>query len=284
MRRHSLLVYAVLAYGLSWSAALVPFLAVQFGLLPPDAPVIGVAAEVMVFGPAVAALIVLAATQGRAGLAPWLRSIVRWRVGIQWYFFVLLGVPLLMLLGESFIYGLLPFQSLAQQWQVLFTRFLPLVLLTAVTTGLGEEPGWRGFALPNLQAKHGPLLGTLLLGLLWAFWHLPNLLLQPGGPTTFALWFVATMVNAFVLTWVYNCTRSSVLLVILLHAMQNSTSRLVGNLLGVTDPIQFQNEYYMVSAITFGLLMAIVIVVTNGRLGYRPTTPLPGQDTADSRK
>ncbi len=283
LQRHSLLAYSLLAYGITWSILLGAVFAVQFGLLAPDTPVLGLAAEAAVYGPAVAALLVLAITQGRAGVIPWLRTIVRWRVGFRWYLFTLIGVPLLTLLGASFLYGMLPFQSLAQQWPTLITRFAPLILLTALTTGLGEEPGWRGFALPNLQRKHGPLLATLLLGLLWAFWHLPNLVLQPNGAATFGLWFLATMVNAFVLTWVYNCTGGSVLLVILLHATQNSTSRLVANLVGATDPVQFQNDYSLITVFTFGLLMAIVIMATHGRLGYRPAAPLAGPDQVEIR-
>jgi membrane protease YdiL (CAAX protease family) len=67
-------------------------------------------------------------------------------------------------------------------------------------TGLAEEPGWRGFALPRLQARYGPLLGSLLLGLFWSLWHLPNLLFQPGGLSIFMLFIMATTVNGFVLT------------------------------------------------------------------------------------
>jgi uncharacterized protein len=283
LRRRSLLAYSLLAYSITWSILLGAVFAVEFGLLAADTPVLGLAADAAVYGPAVAALLVLAATQGRAGVLPWLRSIVRWRVGVRWYLFTLVGVPLLTLFGASSLYGALPFQSLAQQWPVLLTRFAPLILITALTTGLGEEPGWRGFALPNLQRKHGPLLGTLLLGLLWAFWHLPNLVLQPGGAATFGLWFLATMVNAFVLTWVYNCTGGSVLLVILLHATQNSTSRLVANLVGATDPVQFQNDYSLITVFTFGLLIAIVVAATHGRLGYRPAAPLPDHDQVETR-
>jgi membrane protease YdiL (CAAX protease family) len=161
-----------------------------------------------------------------------------------------------------------PFQALAQQWPVLFTRYLPYVALTTLATGLAEEPGWRGFALPRFQAKHGPLAGTFMLGLVWSFWHLPNLLFQPGGLFTFGLWFAATMVNSFVLAWVYNRTNGSLLLVMLLHAAQNVTSGLVANLLGARDAVQFMNEYYTVSAITFGVVMVVVILVTRGRLGY----------------
>lgn len=270
-QRHPLWGYGLLAYGISWLLLLGALVAIQFDFLPADSPIMGVANQVAVFGPTLAALLVIAFTQGRNGVGQWLRTLVQWRVGIHWYLFVLVGIPLLMLIGESLLHGVQPLQALIQQWPILFTRYLPTVAITTIATGLAEEPGWRGFAQPRLQAKYGPLLGTFLLGLVWSGWHLPNLFLQPGGLFTFGLWFVATMVNAFVLAWVCNATNGSVLLVMLLHAAQNVTSRLVANLIGATDAVQFMNEYYLVSALTFGALMAVVLLVTRGRLGYQAT-------------
>lgn len=271
LQRHPLWGYGLLAYGISWLFLLGALVAIQFDLLPADSPIMGVANQIAAFGPALAALIVIAYTQGRTGVRQWLRRLVQWRVGIQWYLLILFGIPLISLLGASVLHGMRPFQALVEQWPILFTRYLPYVALTTVLTGLAEEPGWRGFAQPRFQAQHGPLLGTLLASLLWSFWHLPNLFFQPGGLYTFSLWFAATMVNGFVLAWVYNATKGSVLLVMLLHAAQNVTSSLVGNLLGATDAVQFMNEYYVVSAITYGVLIGIVILVTRGRLGNRAT-------------
>lgn len=267
LQRHSLLGYTLLAYGWSWLGMVGMAIALQFNFIPADSPLLGVINQVAAFGPALAALLVIGFTQGGAGVGAWLRRLVQWRVGIHWYLFALFGIPLLMLSGESIIHGGRPFQVLVEQWPILFTHYLPYVALTTLATGLAEEPGWRGFAQPQFQAKYGPLRGTFLLGLLWAGWHLPNLLFQPGGLSTFGLWFAATLVNAFVLAWVYNATNGSVLLVMVLHAAQNVTSRLVANLLGATDPVPFMNEYYLLSILTFGLVMAVVLLTTRGRLG-----------------
>lgn len=271
LRRHPLLGYGLLAYGLTWLGMAAIVVAVQFDFVSIDSFIVGLINQVAVFGPAVGALAVIAITQGRAGVGKWLRSLVQWRVGLQWYLFILFGIPLLMLIAESVLYGMRPFQALVQQWPLLFTRYLPYVAIMTITTGLAEEPGWRGFAQPHFQAKYGPLLGTFLLGLVWSGWHLPNLLFQPGGLFTFGLWFGATMVNAFVLAWVYNATNGSVLLVMVLHAAQNATAGLVSNLLGASDPAPFMNEYYMLSALTFGVLMLVVLLLTRGRLGDQST-------------
>lgn len=271
LHRHSLLGFSLLAYGMTWLGMAVLVVAMQLDFVASDSPIVGLINQVAAFGPALAALIVIALTQGSRGVGQWLRSLVQWRVGIQWYLFALLGIPLLMLLAESVVHGVRPLQSLMQQWPILFTRYLPYVAITTLATGLAEEPGWRGFAQPRFQAKYGPLVGTLLLGLVWSVWHLPNLLFQSGGLSTFGLWFAATMVNAFVLAWVYNATHGSLLLVMILHASQNTTSRLVANLLGAADPVPFMNEYYTLSAVTFGLLMIVVLLITRGRLDYQAT-------------
>jgi uncharacterized protein len=114
-----------------------------------------------------------------------LRRLVQWRVGVGWYLLVLLGIPLVELMGAFAVLGEEPLDDLAQNWSVIFTAYLPAVLYVAIFTGMGEEPGWRGFALPRLQERHGPLLGTAVLSVVWGMWHLPNVLF--GGWTGLSL-------------------------------------------------------------------------------------------------
>ena len=99
-----------------------------------------------------------------------------WRVGIGWYLFALLGVPLIMLLGTVVVSGDLPnLGALGGPSYVL--SYIALFVLVFILGGLLlEEPGWRGFVLPRLERLHGPLVGTLILGVLWALWHLPEFL------------------------------------------------------------------------------------------------------------
>jgi uncharacterized protein len=101
---------------------------------------------------------------------------VLWRVGIGWYLFALLGVPLIMLLGTVVVSGDLPnLGALGGPSYVL--SYIALFVLVFILGGpLLEEPGWRGFVLPRLERLHGPLVGTLILGVLWALWHLPEFL------------------------------------------------------------------------------------------------------------
>ncbi|MGB5048999.1 MAG: type II CAAX endopeptidase family protein, partial [Caldilineaceae bacterium] len=129
------------------------------------------------FAPTLSALALTAFQSGRAGLRGLLR--LRWRVKAIWYFISLLGTPLVMLAAlvlQVALGGDRPryadpnhlVTSLAQ-WPLVIVVFLYVFVFTS----LGEEIGWRGYALPRLQAHFSPFAASLILGLIWAFWHLP---------------------------------------------------------------------------------------------------------------
>ena len=256
-----LVAFFALAYALSW-LILVP---AGLGLLPDSA---GILAWLAPFGPAVAAFVVTALTGGRPAVGQLLRRMVQWRVGIHWYLLILFGVPLLELLGAFAVLGSMPLDDLAQNWPLIFTSYLPQVLVAVVVIGLAEETGWRGFALPRLQERHGPLVGTAVLAVVWALWHLPNLLFGGWTGASYALWLVGTLAVAFVYTWVYNNTGGSILLAALLHAAINMSSGLVLDLIpGMEDA--FGVQLYGAVAIACVIVALVLVAATRGRLGYR---------------
>jgi uncharacterized protein len=107
-------------------------------------------------------------------------------------------------------------------WFFLLPIFIQQLLFSSP---LGEEIGWRGFALPRLQARLGPLVASLIIGVIWAIWHLP-LVWTAGHPLAeMPLYFhLAHMVVAAILfTWLYNGSGGSLLLVILFHTSMNVT-------------------------------------------------------------
>jgi len=155
-------------------------------------------------------------------------------------------------------------------------NFLPSAVILALIAGLGEEPGWRGFALPRLQTRHATVLATVLLGGVWAAWHLPLAFVDPRFPHGFTsaapqiLLALLTMLTiffyAFFYTWVYNATRS-VLLCMLLHGSFNAAIGLL--------PASFevlQRGTYMallvVQNVTLLGAVAILIVASRGLLAY----------------
>lgn len=271
--RHGLLVFTLLAYGISWSMLVGGFLGVRAGVLDPDGVLVSVLNQVAAGGPLIAAVVVLALTQGRRGLGGLARSIVRWRIHPAWYAFVFLGVPLLGLAATWVFHPGAMAAALAQNWSLLYTQ-LPLgVLSIALFTGLAEEPGWRGCAQPTANRRHPPLTAALIVSVLWALWHLPNALFGQGPAETLAH-LLATVVNGFVLAWVYNSTGGSVLIVMLLHGAQNATGGLVFLLFDGSADGPTRIAYYVISALVFGALMVVVAVLTRGRLGL----PAPGED------
>ncbi len=256
-----LVAYFVLAYALSW-LILVP---AGLGLLPDSA---GILAWLAPFGPAVAAFVVTALTGGRPAVGQLLRRMVQWRVGVGWYLLVLIGIPLVELLGAFAVLGSVPIEDLAQNWPLIFTYYVPQVLVAVVVIGLAEETGWRGFALPRLQDRHGPLVGTAVLAVVWAMWHLPNLLFGGWTGASYALWVVLTIASAFIYTWVFNNTGGSILIAALLHAAINMGSGLVTGLVpGLEDAFRVQG--YSAVALAFSVVAVVLVAATRGRLGYR---------------
>src|SRR5215208_1747637 len=118
-------------------------------------------------GPTISALIMTATTEGTAGIRRLLRRCVLWRVGLRWYLFAFIGLPVILVLGATVIFpgGL---ASIEYQGAGYFLIYLITSIYVLFLGGpLFEEIGWRGFALPRLQPLHGPLVGSLILGLLW---------------------------------------------------------------------------------------------------------------------
>ncbi len=262
IRAFPLAAYFVLAYALSW-LILVP---AGLGMLPDSSA--GVLVWLPPFGPAVAAFVVTARIGGRPAVGQLLRRLVQWKVGIRWYLLVLLGIPLLELMGAFAVLGAVPLDDLARNWPVIFTGYPIYVLYIAIFTGMGEEPGWRGFALPRLQDRHGPLLATAVLAVVWASWHLPNVLFGGWTGLSFSLWLVQTLASAFIYTWVYNRTGGSILLAALLHGAINGSSGLVTGLLpGFNDALNV--PLYGADALAFTIAAVVLVVATRGRLGYR---------------
>jgi membrane protease YdiL (CAAX protease family) len=267
--RHPLAAYFALAYALSW-LILVP---AGLGLIPESAG--GILSWVAPFGPAVAAFVVTASIGGGPAVRQLLRRMGQWRVGARWYLLILVGIPVLELLGAFAVLGKVPLDELSRNWPVLLL-LLPTVLYSFAFTGLGEEPGWRGFALPRLQERHGPLLGTAILAVLWALWHLPNVLFGGYTGRSFALWAALTVASTFLYTWVYNRTGGSVLIAALLHGAINGGSGIIGArglLPGFDDALHLHR--YGAIALAFTVAALALVAATRGRLGYRPAPPAP---------
>ena len=210
LQQHPLSIFFVLAYLIAWS-----IYAIQVGLLPFKLPE-PIADFLVNWAPGFAAIIVVAALAGLDGIRRLLRPLLRWRVSLQWYTVVLLLPPLLVFtaIGITILFGG-PFPQFSQVFGP-HLALLPILLFF----NMGEEIGWRGFALPRLQARQSALVASLILGVIWGLWHAPKFFLT-GQLSTDLLVFLVFMVSilgqTILMTWVYNNTGGSLLLVTLFH-------------------------------------------------------------------
>ena len=275
LRRQPLVSYFVIAFAWTWA-----FVIVFLILFPlPDVIVRTTPGD---FGPLIGAVVVTAAVAGRSGLRQFLKRMIQWRVGLIWYGFAFLGVPLLYIASIALVPGALGSFKAPDVGAVLLYPVLYIVLM-CLGGPLTEEPGWRGFALPRLQQRWSPLVGSIILGLLWAAWHLPNYF-RPDWSTVnggvsfsgIAVFAAATVTFSVVLTWVYNHTGGSILMAILVHASINFSQGLTGDLF----PAAKDNEAAPV--IAFAVLAVVIVVKTRGRLGYRGSEPAPTAQPAYS--
>jgi membrane protease YdiL (CAAX protease family) len=259
IRRHALLVFFSLAYALSWSISLIE----PHAILP--------------LGPLLAALLVLPFTDGWAGVKVFLSRIVRWRVGLRWYA-ISLGLPVALFaaaIGLNVLLG-----AGAPMWY----RVPPLaelpgtLLFILIAIGLGEEPAWRGFALPRLSAGRSVLAGSLMLFVLHAVWHLPlfglEYDLQNGLP-----WLLMLLGGTFFSTWMYYRTSGNLLLPVLFHTSVNVGAQYLFNpLFEGADALRL---WWLVGGLW--LLVGCALVVANGReLGRTPARPAEATPVAQT--
>jgi membrane protease YdiL (CAAX protease family) len=267
---HPLVAYFVIAFAGAWIVFLPLLLARNgLGLLPFSLPVVPFQTIGAFAGPTLAAFIVTAATSGKAGLRQLLRRIVQWRVGVGWYLLALLGYPLIYVGSGIITLGIASLPTLLAQWSLFFTVYLSYLVVNLIST-IGEEMGWVGYALPNLQQRIAPLLSAVTLGVLWALWHLPAFFVTGGlGPFSivgFALFVVLGVGVRITWTWIFNQTKGSVIIIALLHAALNGTTVALPHRLPMIPPTA--------TLLFIGLIVVVfpvlILILTRGRLSYRP--------------
>jgi membrane protease YdiL (CAAX protease family) len=274
LARYPLVFYFLIAFSFSWLMFL-PGVLTYYGVLNISDSLVGVLGITGLLGPILSGFVMTAVTEGRAGIHRWLRRIVLWRVGLRWYLFALIGLPLAMVLATIIVRpgALESFQTLVP------LSVLPylgaFVFMVLIGGPLFEEPGWSGFALPRLQRVHSPLVGGLILGSLWALWHLPGFLIPSqdltdipprGTVLDFFVFALALIGLRLVMQWVFNNTKGSVLMAILIHASWNT---FYSAALIQLFPAPSVLGSYLNLTIAAGALALVVVVLTGGRLGYR---------------
>jgi membrane protease YdiL (CAAX protease family) len=274
IRSKPLVCYFVLAYAWAW-ACWIPLAithhTVRVGALPTHFPGL--------LGPLVASFVVTAVVYGRRGLSDLVARMVRWRVGIGWYLvalspiaFFAAGACLGRVTGDGWphLADLSKFNGLPAFGVV--GVWLSLVLIN----GYGEETGWRGFALPQLQRTRREFGASLILALWWALWHLPLFFIVESyrglGRAAFPGFFFGLCCGSLVLAWLYNRTGGAILMVAIWHGTYNlaaGTAAAQGRTAAIVS--------------VFVMIQALAIVAVDIRNRHRPSTPVQGEQYASCR-
>ena len=263
VQRYPLLVFFILAIGLTWIFMITDALG-SHDVLPFRLPI--PLLIVMGYMPTLAAVIVVGLTKGREGVRTLFKKLLIARVGIGWYLFAIFGFAvvavLAVLLYNSFGSGpALPILSASAPklpgWQ-LALAVIPMFIVIGLVNG--EELAWRGFAIPALQAKYNALTSSLIMGAIWSVFHLPLFFTKTGSSQadmSFLSFTVATISLSVLYTWMLNNTRGSVLLAYLFHASANTWSQVFS--------VDHTNRFVDWSITGLFFLVAVIVVVVTGR-------------------
>jgi membrane protease YdiL (CAAX protease family) len=225
--RRSLNVYFGLTFTLTWGIGLVVLLfptqlEAIFGPMSEGNPLFFLA----VFSPTISSVLLTGLIKGREGIWELLRRLGRWRFNVFFYFFVLFVVPALGYLAA--VLGGRGADIDLRYWYM----YLPLLFSRIfIDPGpLGEELGWRGFALPRLLQRYDALKASLILGLFWGFWHMPAILCSglPQQDLSILAFILGGIALSILSTWLYNSTAGSVLITSLLHLTTNFSLVIIG--------------------------------------------------------
>ncbi len=245
--RHQLVSFFVLTYLITYAIALISRYVVEV-------PANSFVYYIMIFGPTISALVVSGIAGGWPGIKKLLSGFARWKFKFGWVIAVLslTLVPLAIVL----IYRLLGFDAPGMAAGTTASFILLNLLLTLINGPVAEETGWRGFALPRLQRRFGALVSSLILGVVWAFWHLPFYFISAGKVgIPFPIYVVMVTALSIFITWIYNNTQGNLVLCILAHFCFNFNSAFLAGFLGLMPAMTF---YISCGA---GLAVYIVIII-----------------------
>ena len=171
-----------------------------------------------VYSPGFAGMFLVWRHYGLKGLGSFFKRLTLWRASIKWWLFLILGVPLIFYAGAA-LKGTISDPFPFSPWY----QLLPALAL-ALFIGPIEEFGWRGLALPLLQRRFAPFWASLILGIIWAVWHIPAFLIggTPQSAWSFLPYFIGVIAISIMLTPMFNAARGSLLVAVLFHFQMNN--------------------------------------------------------------
>jgi uncharacterized protein len=231
--RRPLLMYFVLAYAFFWGFLILILLILGLlGLLPTTLPgwlfscfnIIGS------WMPNLAAVTMIGLTIGAAGNRKLLIQYGNIHIPARWFFVALAPIPLMF--AAAGLYNLAGGTAPGNPVGLPVGFWINLIVMSLFTGATGEEAGWRGFALPRLQNRFGPLAGSLILSLAWDFWHFPLWMMSGMAGMELLKYILAFTLGlfglTFFMTWLYNKVPNSLVPMIIVHFSLNFSIGLAG--------------------------------------------------------
>ena len=202
--------------------------------------------------PTISAIIISGLTDGLKGIKNLFSGFKIWKVNFLWYFagLILIIAPLIFALFYLLFGGIAPGPAPSYT----FAIFLLDLFIALISGPLNEEAGWRGYALPRLQSRFSALTSSIILGILWGFWHLPLYLVENRLP--FYIFIFLNIVLSIIITWGYNNTNGSLVIAVFFHFCFNFVGTFITGKLGLLPTMIF----YLAGGILIGLYVIIVIV------------------------
>ena len=255
----ALLLFFLLTFAVTWVAWLAPALLATAG----NAGLFGLGGPVFllgVFAPAMVALALTAHSEGRVGVARLLSRIGKWQASAHLYLFAL-GY-----MAASKLLAALIHRLIMGEWPVFGDTPLLLMvaaILVSTLTQAGEEVGWRGYAMPRLARRLGLGGASLVLGLIWALWHLPLFYLPGSGSDgqSFPIYLLHVTALSVAMSWLYWKTNGSLLLVMLMHASVNNTTGIVpAAMSNPAGPLSFEGTLVAWATVGVSWLIAVLLL------------------------
>lgn len=214
MKTKTLIPFLAITFSLTWGLAAILILFYDrvvaiFGEVSMTNPLFILA----VYAPGIAGVLLVWRAYGLKGLGSFLRRLTLWRATRWWWLFIILGIPALVYAGAA-VKGSINDPFPFSPWYQVFPA-----IVVALFLGPIEEFGWRGLALPLLQRKLSPFWAGLILGCIWAAWHIPSFLISgaPQSAWSFGPYFIGVVTISVILTPLFNRARGSLLISALYH-------------------------------------------------------------------
>jgi membrane protease YdiL (CAAX protease family) len=260
-RQGRLIAFFLIAYGLMWAC----FISVAIAV-PPASPMGGFLLLLGTYAPTIAALLLTWRDDGAPGVRALVGRIFKGGIAPK-YIVIAVSYIAVIKLTAAVIH-----RAIFGAWPLFGAEplvLLPFAILLSTPVQAGEEIGWRGYALPRLTERFGLAAASVILGLIWAFWHLPQFFIASADTyhQAFIPWAIQVVGLSVVMAWLYARTRGNLLIVMLMHAAANNTKDIVPSALaGATNTFALTaSPILWLTAILMSIVAASLLTRMRGR-------------------